>query len=208
MAAKVKFDRGAWWVFTHYQGRRKKYRFGPTKMNKREAEKSAKTINAMLASGTFDAESDKPKPLPCDRELQRWHTMYAVTMKPTYRALTNSLIKNHLIPHFGSKDLREIGDADLLDYIRAKMAAGLSPDTTRNGLSVLRRVLTLLERDGLLKRNPASNIGELIRRVGRASATESTEIEHWTREEVSQLGSSEQHSNTLSHNRMPRSTAS
>jgi len=52
---------------------------------------------------------------------------------------------------------------------------------------VLRRVLTLLERDGLLKRNPASNIGELIRRVGRASATESTEVEHWTREEVSQL---------------------
>jgi integrase len=187
MAAKVKFDRGAWWVFTHYQGKRKKKRVGPTKANKREAEQIATKINAALALGTFTAGAEDSKPLPCDRELRRWHATYAVTMKPTYQALTSSVIKNHLIPHFGSKDLREIRDADLLDYIRARMAAGLSPDTTRNGLSVLRRVLTLLERDGLVKRNPASNIGELIRRVDRASATEVTEVEHWTRKEVGQL---------------------
>jgi integrase len=38
-----------------------------------------------------------------------------------------------------------------------------------------------------VNRNPASNIGELIRRVDRASATEVAEVEHWTREDVSQL---------------------
>jgi hypothetical protein len=51
MAAKVRFDRGSWWVITHYQGRRKKYRFGPTKTDKREAEKTAREINSQLASG-------------------------------------------------------------------------------------------------------------------------------------------------------------
>ncbi len=187
MAAKVKFDRGAWWVFTHYQGKRKKKRVGPTKANKREAEEIARKINGALALGTFRTGAEESKPLPCDAELQRWHTTYAITMKPTYQALTSGLIRNHLIPHFGSKDLREICDADLLDYIRTKMAAGLTPKTIRNGLSVLRRVLVLLERDGLVNRNPASNIGELIRRVGRASAKEVTEVQYWTREEVSQL---------------------
>jgi hypothetical protein len=56
------------------------------------------------------------------------------------------------------------------------MAAGLARKTIRNGMSVLRRVLTLLEREGLVNRNPASNIGELIRRVDRASATEVAEV--------------------------------
>jgi site-specific recombinase XerD len=64
------------------------------------------------------------------------------------------------------------------------MMAGLAPKTIRNGLSVFRRVLTLLEREGLVNQNPASSIGELIRRVGRASATE---VQYWTREEVGQL---------------------
>ncbi len=187
MAAKVKFDRGAWWVFTHYQGKRKKKRVGPTKAHKREAEQIAKKINAALALGTFRAGAEESKPLPCDVELRRWHATYAVTMKPTYRILTSGLIENHLIPHFCSKDIREIRETDLLDYIRARMTAGLAPKTIRNGLSVLRRVLTLLERQGLVNRNPASSIGELIRRVGRASATEVKEVQYWTREEVGQL---------------------
>ena len=187
MAAKVKFDRGAWWVFTHYQGKRKKKRVGPTKANKREAEEIAKKINAALALGTFRTGAEESKPLPCDVELQRWHTTYAVTMKPTYQALTSGLIRNHLIPHFGSKDLREIRDADLLDYIRAKMAAGLAPKTIRNSLSILRRVCYLAQREGVIERNPAVRIGELMRRVDRRVASQSTEVEFWAREEVEAL---------------------
>jgi hypothetical protein len=53
MAAKVKWDREAWWVFTHYEGKRKKKRVGPTKADKRDADKIARQINAALALGTF-----------------------------------------------------------------------------------------------------------------------------------------------------------
>ena len=48
MAAKIKWDRGAWWVFTHYDGRRKKKRIGPTKADKRRAERIAEKIDAKL----------------------------------------------------------------------------------------------------------------------------------------------------------------
>ena len=144
MAAKVKWDRGAWWVFTHFKGRRKKKRIGPTKADKRQAEQIARKIDAALALGAFPSESARM--LPCATELHRWYSAYAATMKPSYAVLTRGLIKNHLAPHFGERDLREIRETDILDFIRAKREAGLAPMTIRNSLSVLRRVFELLKR--------------------------------------------------------------
>ena len=64
MAAKVRWDRGSWWVFTHFAGRRKKKRIGPTKADKRQAVQIARKIDAALALGTFRLESERA--LPCD----------------------------------------------------------------------------------------------------------------------------------------------
>ena len=185
MAAKVKFDRGAWWVFTHYQGKRKKKRIGPTKANKREAEQIARKINAALALGTFSTEQRRT--LPCDAEIRRWHTAYAPTMKLSYRLSTESLIRIHLVPFFGSKDLRELREVDLLAFVRRKLEDGLAPRTIRNALAIVRRVLHLAQREGLVDRNPAARIGELMRRVGRQAATETEEAQFWRREEANRL---------------------
>lgn len=48
MAAKVRWMRGAWWVVTHYQGKRRKKKIGSTKADKRRAEHIAERINAKL----------------------------------------------------------------------------------------------------------------------------------------------------------------
>ena len=94
--------------------------------------------------------------IPCATELHRWHSAYSATMKPSYAVLTRGLIENHLAPYLGERDLREIRETDILDFIRAKREAGLAPMTIRNSLSVLRRVFELLKRDGVVDRNPAS----------------------------------------------------
>ena len=83
MAAKVKWDRGAWWVFTHFEGRRKKKRIGPTKADRRQAVQIARKIDASLALGTFRLEPDRA--LPCDVEIRRWHSTYLPTMKYSYQ---------------------------------------------------------------------------------------------------------------------------
>jgi integrase len=57
----------------------------------------------------------------------------------------------------------------------------------RSQLSILRRVLSLQEREGRVTRNPARGLGEILRRVGRAIASETEEVEHWTRAEVERL---------------------
>ena len=187
MSAKVRNIRGAWWVVTHYRAKRTKKRIGTTKADRRKAQKIADEINARLALGSFPHASATESTLPCDVELRKWLATYATVLKPSTRYEADRVIEVHLAAHFGSRDLREIGESDLLAYVQAKSAAGLAPATIRNHLSILRRVASLLHRAGKLTRNPVSGIGELLRRVERASASEVREIQYWTQHEASVL---------------------
>jgi integrase len=188
MAAKVKWEREAWWVFTHYEGKRRKKRVGPAKADKRRAEQIAHKINAALALGQFRPDQDdKRKPLPCDAELKRWHATYRPTFKLSFEIESDRIIKQHLVPFFGSRDLREIGREDLLHYVQEKLDAKKSPLTIQTHLSVLRRVLSLAVERGDLDRNPAARLGQLIARVERKGATQVKEVDSWSREEVATL---------------------
>ena len=141
--------------------------------------------HAALALGSFKSEGEEP--LSCAVELRKWHKTYSLTMKPSYRVLADRVIENHLVPYFGDHDLRQIRESDLLDYIRVKMAKGLVPKTIKNHLSILRRVFNLLAREEVVSRNPVSRLGELMRKVGDAAATQTEEVEHWSREEIEKL---------------------
>jgi integrase len=187
MAAKVKWDRGAWWVITHTEGMRWKRRVGSSTTDKRDAQEIAKKINAKIALGEFAPSQGEHSSMPAERELWRWHAAYSATFKPSYQAESARIIRSHLVPFFGSRDLRDLREADLLDYIRAKLDAGHAPKTIRNALGILRRVLNLLERDGRIARNPATRSGELMRRVDRSVATETHTVDTWSPEEVSTL---------------------
>jgi hypothetical protein len=146
MAAKVKWERGAWWVFTHYEGKRKKRRVGPSKAHHREAEEIARKINAALALGTFAPSHENTKQLPCDEELRRWHRTYAPTFSRSFEISSGRMIERDLNPHFKSRDLQELGEEDLLGFVNAKLEAGQRPRTIETTLSVLRRVLSLAHR--------------------------------------------------------------
>ncbi len=125
--------------------------------------------------------------MPCDAELRRWLQTYSPTMKPSYEKTVGGLIERHLVPHFGAQDLREIREEDLLGFVRAKLDAGLSPATIRNALAALARVFSIAVREGRVVRNPATRLGELMRRVDRRNATEVKQVQAWTREEVETL---------------------
>jgi integrase len=187
MTAKVKQDaRGAWWVVAHFDGRRKKRRFGASRADKKAAEDFARHVNRARAEGTFGLQKAR-KAIPCDVALRTWLQAYAPTMKPTTRVLSEGIVENHLAPYFAGRDVRELREADFLAYIHAKLASGMAPKTIKNGLSIFRRVLNLMEREGTIDRNPARGIGDLIRRVAQASATETEEVEHWTHAEAAAL---------------------
>src|SRR5262245_66567358 len=138
MSAKVQWMSDAWWVVTHFEGRRKKKRLGPTKAHKRQAEKIAEKINAALALGTFKPKGDEEAPLPAAVELRGWLENYSPTLKPSTRSLAAGVIETHLVPYFGSRDLREIEEADILGYVTTKLEAKRAPRTIRNDLALLR----------------------------------------------------------------------
>ena len=135
MAAKVAWYREAWWVSTRWDGNKKKdKRIGATKAHKRQVAEIAKEINVALAVGTFGS-NQRESALPCDAELRHWHQTYSPTMKTSYRLSTRGLIENHLVPYYGSKDLRELREADLLAFVGRKLDQGLHPRTMSIGSS-------------------------------------------------------------------------
>ena len=198
MAARVKQDRGAWWVFISHAGKRRKQRFGPTKADKRQAERYADAINVKIAAAKLDMAGMRTEDpiarekrgrvaLPFDRVVRDWLVERSPTFKPSYRISAGTLIEKHLVPFFGSMDLREIGESEILGYIRAKLGQDLSVSTIKNGLTIVRRVFNLQIRAGHLEQNPAARMGELLSRVDRSRATETQQVESWTREEVEAL---------------------
>ena len=186
MAAKVQWDRSAWWVITHAHRKRRRRRFGPKAADKRRAERAAEEINHRLALGQYEPQ-ERVKPIPFDAHLSEWHRSYAPTFKYSYEITSRGLIENHLAPFFGAKCLREVNREDLLGYIRAKLETGHSPATIQNALSIVRRVLNLAQQDGLIDRNPAARIGELMKRVDRRAAPEVRHVDAWSRQEVDTL---------------------
>jgi integrase len=174
-------------VRTHYQGRKKDRRIGPSKADKRQSEEIARKINGAIALGTFGHTEPEAKSLPCDAELRRWLATYGPTMKHTSEVSARYLIERHLAPHFGPKDLKAIREGDLLEFARVKLDSGLGSKTIRNALGVLRRVLYVAQREGAVDRNPAARIGQLMRRVDARVEDEVREVEHWGREEVDTL---------------------
>ena len=77
-------------------------------------------------------------------------------------------------------------NVNLLD-LRAKLDAGQRPATIQNALSIVRRVLNLAIRDGLVVRNPANGIGRLIASVARREDHEVSVADAWTRAEAETL---------------------
>ena len=112
---------------------------------------------------------------------------YEPTFKPSYALSSRNVIETHLAPYFGSTDLRNLREADLLGFVKARLDAGLRPNTVRNALSCLRRVVNLHMREGTIVRNPAARIGELMRRVDRRTDLGVAVADSWSREELRSL---------------------
>ena len=185
MAAKVRQKDGACWVVVHHAGRRTMRRIGA---DKRTAQRVAHELNAKIALGKFDPDARRSRRAhPVDRALWDWHAAYRPTFSASFEACSAGYIANHLVPFFGTKDLRDLRDADVLSFIQTKLDSGLKPPTIKNQLSVLRRVLNLKQREGLINRHPCQHFGELMQRVARREASEVPQVDAWSRDEVAAL---------------------
>jgi integrase len=67
-----------------------------------------------------------------------------------------SLIRIHLVPHFGERPLREVGRREIDGFIRQTAQSGRSVKTTFNALGVLHSIFEAARREGWVAGNPCT----------------------------------------------------
>lgn len=85
----------------------------------------------------------------------RWLAGARRTLKPKTVASYESLLRSRILPAFGDWQLRALKPSDVGNWIGTMIDAGLSASRIRQAHVVLRVMLDVAVRDGLLVRNPA-----------------------------------------------------
>jgi integrase len=81
-----------------------------------------------------------------------------VHLKASTRVRYEGLLRNHVLPRWGSVPVTKIGHADIATWVAELVASGLSGSSVRHAHRVLSLMLSLAVRDGRLARNPATGV--------------------------------------------------
>jgi integrase len=182
------WDRGArgWFVRVYTDGKSCAYRVGPPgEAGELEAERVCAELNRARERERLWTHGDPSRPLPLDALLWGWHEVHGPLRSERTHASDRALVER-LARHFGPRDARTLTDSDLRKFASVTLetrAAG----TVQNALSILRRVLNLAVRDGLLKANPVPTVGEIIRAAHQRDSKGKRPPDAWTHEEADSL---------------------
>jgi integrase len=115
-------------------------------------------LDRLLRARADLARGLRPPPdrLTVAQHLATWlETAVRPTARPpTYRSYTY-VVRRHLAPGLGALPLARLDAPAVRAFLQDRLAAGLSPRTVQLCHAVLRRALTVAERDGLVPRNVA-----------------------------------------------------
>ena len=79
-------------------------------------------------------------------------------LKPKTMAGYESLLRVHILPHFGERRLKEISGIEIREWMANLKASGLSAARVRSAFMVLRSALQAAVDDAYLLRNPAEGV--------------------------------------------------
>lgn len=177
MGVKVKFYRGAWWVFVNHHGRRRSKKVG----EEAAARAVARQIRERLALGDLGVI---PKDSPTVRTFATtWFTHGEGTRKRSTHRFYGFNLTLHILPVLGDKPIATLKRADCRELMAVCRAKGLKIASMRGVNRTLSAVLSQAVEDALLPANPAFRMGKYLRDGDEPAV----EIQPLTREEVQQL---------------------
>lgn len=97
-----------------------------------------------------------PAVITVEEWLDRW--MQTAQIKPTTKQGYESKIKTWLIPYLGSIRLQALTSLDVRALVDVMDDADRAPATIRQAIAILKRALTIAERDRLIAHNPAKHV--------------------------------------------------
>ena len=184
MGVRVNQWKGAWWLFVHHKGQRRRKRVGPGPQGKKAAELAALKIRARLAEGDTSVLTEAPaRP---SVTLQNYATQWLASHAQQACKFSTSRIydvnlRRHVFPILGSLALSALTRSECRQLITACREKGLSRKSIENICRTVSSVLTQAVEDGLITANPAFRLG----RYYRTGDAPTQEIRPFTREEAS-----------------------
>jgi len=161
MGVKLRKRGGKWYVFVNYHGRRKAKCVGTSR---ELAEQVRRQLEAKLALGDLGVFGGDEKTQAFGSYADQWLKDYArVECKTSTADGYEGVIEQYLRPRFGAKRLDEIKRDDIKAMINELVAKGLSRNTVRNALCVIRGIFNDAIEAGIVEMNPAARLGRFTR---------------------------------------------
>jgi integrase len=159
MGVKIRKRGGKWYVFVNYHGRRKAKCVGPSR---ELAEQVRRQIEAKLALGDLGFLQEEEK-VTFGKYADRWLKQHAeLHCKPSTISGYKDVLRLHIRPRFADISLDRISRDDVKELFANLSAKGLSANTLKNILIVLRVILNSAVEDGLVQANTASKMGRFL----------------------------------------------
>lgn len=178
VGVKVKFWKGAWWVFVNHAGRRKTKRIG----DRETALTVARRIREQLAAGDLHLS-----PARGEESLETYARAWLGTLAGNLKASTirfyDANLRQYVLPLLGARPLTAITRADARTLITTSRGQGLKLNTVKGIARTLSAVLSQAVEDEKLPANPALRLGRYLRRGDEPKR----EIQPLTREEAAHL---------------------
>lgn len=137
-------------------GKRYKKTFGIKE--KKKADKWAMDMQHNHAIGTLE----DPNNITFKTYVKHWHEHMKSQVEDTTLKGYMSIVKNHLIPAFGSKKIKAIKEVMLNTFFDTTLTKkGLAPNTKRNVRRVLHEILDLARKEKIIGFNPLIDIAPI-----------------------------------------------
>src|SRR6266849_5123637 len=157
MGVRVKFYRGAWWVFVSHRGRRRSKMVG----DEASARAVARQIRERLASGDLGLiAKDSPT---FQTYATTWLSNGEGARKRSTQRFYSFNLTLHILPVLGPKPVAALKRADCRELMATCRAKGLKVASMRGVNRTLSAVLSQAVEDALLPANPAFRMGKYLR---------------------------------------------
>src|SRR5262245_50098254 len=159
MGVKVRQKDGKWYVFIKHHGQRKAKCVGDSK---KAAEEVKRKLEAKLTLGDVGLLDTAPQAVLFGDYAEQWLAHYvAIACKPSSGRTLRGIVRTHLLPAFGARDIQSITRAQVKTFVVQKHQR-YTPKYVKNLVRTLHMICAHAMDEEVLDRNPASRLGKYL----------------------------------------------
>jgi integrase len=178
MGVKIRFHKGAWWLFINHRNQRRAKKIG----DRQTALRTAQQVREAMIAGDL-ALTPKPPPETVQAYARAWLRGLERNLKASTVRFYRENLDRHVLPLLGDRPLASVTRADGRELIAACRQKGLRLNTVKGIARTLSTLLSQAVEDDKLLAHPCLRLGRYLRRGDEPK----TVVQPLTREEAAHL---------------------